>query len=223
MGGDKTNSFEGVNAEQGASGEIAYKLGGAFRQTIGEDAYPELDQTRGVVYPMTEAGYATLYNDETAGTLSDNVSVYTGKQNGSFLSLTEQANTIPAQTAVVLKGDEGYFSFIPATSAPAITGENDLLGTAASLETTGSEYVLAMPEGEDVGFYRATGTIPAGKAYLISTSGVKGFIFSDDSATGIVNVDANVNLDGKVYNLAGQRLSKMQKGVNIVKGRKVLR
>ncbi len=222
MGGDQTNSYEGVTEEQAATGEICYKLGDAFFQTIGEDTYPELDNTHGTVYPMTDAGYATIYNDETAGTLSGNVTVFTGKQNGSFLTLTEQANTIPAQTAVVLKGAEGYFSFTPAASAPAITGENDLLGTAAPLETTGNEYVLAMPEGEEVGFFKATGTIPAGKAYLTSTSGVKGFIFSDDTATGIVSVDANVNLNGRVYNLAGQRLQKMQKGVNIVGGKKIV-
>ena len=222
MGGDQTNSYEGVTEEQAATGEICYKLGDAFFQTIGEDTYPELDNTHGTVYPMTDAGYATIYNDETAGTLSSNVTVFTGKQNGSFLTLTEQANTIPAQTAVVLKGAEGYFSFTPATSAPAITGENDLLGTAAPFETTGNEYVLAMPEGEEVGFFKATGTIPAGKAYLASTSGVKGFIFSDDTATGIVSLDANVNLNGKVYNLAGQRLQKMQKGVNIVGGKKIV-
>ncbi len=222
MGGDQTNSYEGVTEEQAATGEICYKLGDAFFQTIGEDTYPELDNTHGTVYPMTDAGYATIYNDETAGTLSSNVTVFTGKQNGSFLTLTEQANTIPAQTAVVLKGAEGYFSFTPATSAPAITGENDLLGTAAPFETTGNEYVLAMPEGEEVGFFKATGTIPAGKAYLTSTSGVKGFIFSDDTATGIVSLDANVNLNGKVYNLAGQRLQKMQKGVNIVGGKKIV-
>ena len=222
MGGDQTNSYEGVTEEQAATGEICYKLGDAFFQTIGEDTYPELDNTHGTVYPMTDAGYATIYNDETAGTLSSNVTVFTGKQNGSFLTLTEQANTIPAQTAVVLKGAEGYFSFTPATSAPAITGENDLLGTVAPFETTGNEYVLAMPEGEEVGFFKATGTIPAGKAYLTSTSGVKGFIFSDDTATGIVSLDANVNLNGKVYNLAGQRLQKMQKGVNIVGGKKIV-
>ncbi len=41
---------------------------------------------------MTDAGYATIYNDETAGTLSSNVTVYTGKKNGSYLTLTEQDN-----------------------------------------------------------------------------------------------------------------------------------
>ena len=223
MDGTQENSYEGVTAEQAATGEICYKLGDAFFQTIGWDTYPELDDTHGKVYPMTASGYATLYNDVTAGTLSDNVTVYTGKKNGTFLSLKKQTNTIPAQTAVVLKGAENYYSFTPAASAPAITGENDLLGTAAPLETTGSEYVLAMPEGEEAGFYLATGTIPAGKAYLTSTSGVKGFIFNEDTSTGIDNINTNLNHNDKIYNLAGQRLQKAQKGVNIINGKKTLK
>jgi len=223
MGGDQTNSYEGVTAEQAATGEIAYKLGDAFYQTIGEDAYPELDSTHGTVFAMTEAGYASLYNDATAGTLSDNVTVYTGKKNGEYLTLTEQSNTIPAQTAVVLKGAEGYYSFTPASSAPAITGENDLLGTAAPLTATGAEYVLAKPEGKEVGFYLAKEgtTIAAGKAYFQSASGVKAFYFADD-ATGIENLNNQNTLNTPIYNLAGQRLQKMQKGINIVGGKKVL-
>jgi len=228
MGGDQQNSFEGVTATQAATGEIAYKLGDAFYQTIGEDTYPELDNTHGVVFAMDESGYATLYNDETAGTLSSNVAVYTGKKNGAYLTLTEQDNTIPAQTAVVLKGDENYYSFTPAASAPAITGENDLLGTVVALTATGSEYVLANVGGV-AGLYQAlTGTaIPAGKAYVIyeGSSEVKGFAFNfDDGATAIQIIENGRQTAGSaIYNLAGQRLQKAQKGVNIVGGKKVLK
>ncbi len=228
MGGDQQNSYENVTATQAATGEIAYKLGDAFFQTIGTDAYPELDNTHGVVFAMDDAGYATLYNDETAGTLSSNVAVYTGKKNGAYLTLTKQDNTIPAQTAVVLKGDENYYSFTPAASAPAITGENDLLGTAVALTATGSEYVLANVGGV-AGLYQAlTGTaIPAGKAYVIyeGSSEVKGFAFNfNDGATAIQIIENGRQTAGSaIYNLAGQRLQKAQKGVNIVGGKKVLK
>ena len=82
-------------------------------------------------------------------------------------------------------------------------------------------YILA--NGADgVGFYKAEGTIPAGKAYFQSTSGVKAFFFDGDDATGISNVDANLNANDAIYNIAGQRVQKMQKGINIINGKKVL-
>lgn len=49
---------------------------------------------------------------------------------------------------------------------------------------------------------------------------VKGFIFDDD-ATGIDNVNANLN--EAIFNLAGQRLKKAQKGINIINGKKILK
>ena len=224
MGGDQQNSYEGVTAAQAATGEIAYKLGGAFFQTIGQDVYPELDSTHGTVFAMTEAGYASLYNEATAGTLSDNVTVYTGKKNGEYLTLTEQSNTIPAQTAVVLKGAEGYYSFTPSSAAAAITGVNDLLGTAVPLTATGSEYVLAN-EGGVAGFYPvfAGSVIPAGKAYLTDASGVKGFTFNEEGATAIMGINGQLVNSQAIYNVAGQRLQKVQKGINIINNKKVLK
>ena len=44
----------------------------------------------------------------------------------------------------------------------------------------------------------------------------------DDDATGISTVETFTE-EGAIFNLAGQRLQKMQKGINIVNGKKVLR
>ena len=78
---------------------------------------------------------------------------------------------------------------------------------------------------ETVGFYRAEegSAIPEGKAYLVSASGVKGFVLSEGGATGIINLNDNLNLNEPIYNLSGQRLQKMQKGINIVGNKKVLK
>ncbi|MBO7471348.1 MAG: hypothetical protein J6T78_05725, partial [Bacteroidaceae bacterium] len=98
---------------------------------------------------------------------------------------------------------------------------NDLKGTLEPLEPDG-KYILAKPEGEEIGFYQATtGKIAAGKAYLEVASDVKGFLFNVDDATGIANVEKAAE-NGPIFNLAGQRLSKVQKGINIVNGKKVL-
>ena len=97
---------------------------------------------------------------------------------------------------------------------------NVLKGAAEDIDATG-RYILAKPENAEVGFYKANGTIKAGKVYIESESGVKAFYFTGDDATGIANVEKAVE-NNVIYNLAGQRISKMQKGINIVNGKKVL-
>ena len=106
--------------------------------------------------------------------------------------------------------------------------ENDLKGTAEEIEAAGN-YVLAQPEGKPVGFYLAeTGKIKAGKAYLEGNSNtgplVKAFYFNEEAETAIENVNANVNVnEGVVYDLNGRRVSKAQKGIYIINGKKVLK
>ena len=59
---------------------------------------------------------------------------------------------------------------------------------------------------------------PQGNDLLFSAIGI-----SDDTPTGISGVSSNVtNSDGKIYNLNGQRLTKAQKGLYIINGKKVL-
>ena len=221
MGGTMENSYEGVTAEQAATGELCYKLGDAFRQTIGTDAYPELSETSLPVSYVGEFGYATLYDATTGYTLGGDVKAYVATLNKTWLDLTEIEN-VPAATPVVLKGT--YFNK-QEKDLPAINIANDLKGTEAATEADGSMYILAQPEGEEVGFYLATGTIPAGKAYIQSASGVKAFYFDGDNATGINEVNGQRSMvNGQsIYNLAGQRLQKMQRGINIIGNKKILK
>ncbi len=209
-----------VTAEQVANGELCALLGDGWYQNIGEDAYPVFDPTHGRVKEITEVGYATMYLPEAVA-IPAGVEAFTGVVEDTWLKLNAVADAVPASEPVVLKGAPGFYSFIPVESAPAISGTNDLLGTTEPLATTGSEYILYKPEGEEVGFYLATGTIPAGRAYLASTSGVKAFYFDESGSTGISNIDANLNDNINIYNIAGQRLQKMQKGINIVNGKKI--
>ena len=83
---------------------------------------------------------------------------------------------------------------------------------------------------EKVGFYpvgtsESPVTIPAGKAYLVDTGGsVKGFTFVfDEDATAVEMVNGQSSMvNGPIYNLAGQRLNKAQKGINIIGGKKIV-
>jgi hypothetical protein len=174
----------------------------------------------------------------------------TNPNNGiQHLALNEVGSIIPAQTAVVLNGAEGIYEFAISVPVPdgalgvyddevdgnealvkgwaAPFADNVLKGTADDIEAAG-KYILAQPAGEPVCFYLAeSGIIKAGKAYLEVPEGtdVKAFYFSfgDEDPTGISTIDnAQLTIDSKIYNLAGQRVSKMQKGINIVNGKKVL-
>ncbi len=200
-----------------ASGELAYKLIDGFYQTIGTDAYPTTEFTKPSVSYVGDAGYATMYDTTTGYTLNGDVKAYAAVLSGTRLALTEVEN-VPESTPVVLKGT--YYNKL-AADLPAINVANDLKGTDGDTAADGTMYILA--NGADgVGFYKAEGDIPAGKAYFQSTSGVKAFFFDGDDATGISNVDANLNANDAIYNIAGQRVQKMQKGINIINGKKVL-
>ena len=204
-----------------ASGELCFKLGNEWHQLLGTDTYPMPFSTKPNVSYVGEAGYATLYDTTTGYELNGDVKAHVAVLNQTWLELSEIEN-VPAGTPVILKGT--YYNKLSA-DLPAINVANDLKGTDADTAADGTMYILAKPEGaEKVGFYKAEGTIPAGKAYFQSASGVKAFYFDGDDATGISDLNGQWSMvnGGSVYNLAGQRLGKMQKGINIVGGKKVL-
>jgi len=178
------------------------------------------------IVSINEARYAT-YVPKHDVIFPDGVEAYIGTINKKYVSLTA-VKSAPKDTPVILK-NTGRYTLIPVTEETFddVTG-NDLSASDKDVEATGSQYILAKPEGEEVGFYKATGTIPAGKAYLVSSETgplVKAFYFVGDGETAIGSIQ-NSNFEiqnGEVYNLAGQKLSKMQKGINIVGGKKILK
>ena len=164
-----------------------------------------------------------------------------------FLTLNPLIGTIPEATPVILKASADTYVFwvgeepepdgdglkildIEVDGSQALVKEpvmdNDLIGTFKPVPADG-KYLLGIPEGEEIGFWPGTPgtTLTAGKAYLEleEGSGIKGFIFNfDDNGTGIKAIDS-VTIGNAIYNVAGQRLNKMQKGINIVNGKKVLK
>ncbi|MBR6140701.1 MAG: hypothetical protein IKQ37_02905 [Bacteroidaceae bacterium] len=136
--------------------------------------------------------------------------------------------TIP-DGALGLYGDEVDGSEALVKSFVEPIENNILTGAAEDIEAIG-KYVLAQPEGMDVCFYQAeSGIIKAGKAYLELADypyEVKAFyfLFPGEDPTGINAIEnAQLTVDGVIYNIAGQRIQKMQKGINIVNGKKVLK
>ena len=121
---------------------------------------------------------------------------------------------------------EQVFEGVKVKAAPEAKAEGrnfDFVGTYAPMTVAAGDYFI----GNDA-LYKSTGTtnINAFRAYLkdkTTASGVKLFIDGEEIATGILTIDnGQLTIDNAIYNLAGQRLQKMQKGINIVNGKKVL-
>ena len=188
-------------------------------------------------------GYSTLYYGDRNLVVPDDVEAYTYKVTNKLeVSKTYEAgDVIPAGTAVVLKAANGSYTFEATTETGEGDEDNALKGSDEAATTTGGTYyyALSLNSSDDlssVGFYwMTTGgaafTCGAHKAYLaldntfaeLASGGVKGFVaLPDDDATAISTVESFTE-EGAIYNVAGQRLQKMQKGINIVNGKKVLK
>ncbi len=219
---NKANAAANVNANlrnNGTYGFACYATatGGAL------SLYKKVGPSQ--IVTVTSAGYATLVAESDLE-IPAGVEVFTVEIRGEWAHLEPVTAGIPVGAAVVVKAEAGKYVFNYATSSiPEIT-DNDLIAAIEDFTANGSQYVLAKPAEGEVGFYKAKegSTIAAGKAYLQSNTGsqVKAFYFTEDDATGIEDLNTLNNQNTPIYNLAGQRISKMQKGINIMNGKKVL-
>ena len=147
--------------------------------------------------------------------------------NGDYVHLEPIVNAIPAGEAVVVKAAANTYEFTYAVEYAEKVSGNELKAAVADVVADGTQYVLA-DGAEGIGFYqvKAGSTIVAGKGYLeiSAANGVKGFYgFESGDATGISDIDANIDANAVIYNLSGQRIQKTQKGINIVNGKKLLK
>ena len=175
---------------------------------------------------VTDAGYATFVAEKNLEIPTDvQVKVFAVTVEGSYASLQPIVGNIPAGEAVLVKASAGDYNFLSAQTADPISG-NNLVAATTDVTADGTQYVLANG-ASGIGFYQATSgsTIPAGKAYLVVTAaGVKPFYGFEDDATGIEMVNGQSSMvNDPIFNLAGQRLQKMQRGINIIGGKKVLK
>lgn len=180
------------------------------------------------------ANYITYSNGEKCK-VSGATAYKVSANNTTYVTLTEMdASTIwPASEGMILKGNNGDEVTISAVASDATAttiGTNYLVGTgnsAVNVTATDYTYVFANDATNGVGFYKASGngTLAAHKAYLDlsrSSFNAREFLgFNFDEATGINEVNATSN-NGVIYNLQGVRQNQLQKGINIVNGKKVL-
>ena len=178
---------------------------------------------------ITAAGWATYVTARSVDfSKTSDVKAYTVAYSATDDAITlTPVTAVPGNTAVVLKGNQGDYTFTTTTDKAAVS-KNDLkfYTKATSVAKAKTVYILANNNGT-VGFCPATvgSTVPAYKGYLSISGGTsaKNFFALDGTATGINSIAADkANGRDVRFNLAGQRVDKNYKGVVIVNGKKQL-
>lgn len=157
--------------------------------------------------------------------------VYTATDiSGASIVMSDELSSIPANTPVLIKAttdvDVTLQGYGTATAVSYIEGL--LTGVYTSTGVPTNSYVL-QTLNEKQAFYLVSSedpiSAPAYRAYLtVPDAGVKAFYFDFNDATAISETLAPTGRagEGPIFNLAGQKMSKLQKGVNIVNGKKIL-
>lgn len=193
---------------------------------------------------VSAVGYASFYTPVEV-TLPDGIAAYaiekgkiTQDNEDGTVKLSDPITVIPANTGVILyaNGEEDFELAITNTKAQALEG-NLLSGASAKTLVEGDAYVLANKD-RGIGLYPvaltrdesgATGDTHflngANKAYLpksaITTSNVRSLIFRFGD-TGVEDMQA-VPQHTLIYDLMGRPVERMEKGIYIVNGRKVVK
>ena len=226
-----------INVQNGAGGTPVYNTGtGGW--TI-HYVY-EVAEVASFKANISSAGYATFYAPREVA-IPENVNAYyIAAVSSESATLTQIENVIPANTAVILEGAEGEYTFsVSETDAAAVNG-NLLKGTAINTNIIGQAYVLGVVEGE-TGLYKtqmrnvalSSGSVSvflnnAGKAYLPASAvpavaqGAASFSFRfEGGTTGISEV--KTENEKAIYDLTGRRVEAItEAGIYIVNGKKVL-
>ena len=180
---------------------------------------------------VSSVGYATLYLDFNAE-IPEDVKAYVAKEVvDNRLKMERVEGVLPANTGVIIRAEEGTYTFVESNETPAEIGENLLVGsvvnTMITAEDNTSYYILAATD-DNVGMYPVelvdgAFVCKANKAYLPISSAHARIYFDFGTETGILETEnGNVKTEN-CYDLSGRRVQNAQKGIFIVNGKKVVK
>ncbi|MBR6417713.1 MAG: dockerin type I repeat-containing protein [Bacteroidales bacterium] len=142
----------------------------------------------------------------------------------------KSTSTISANDPVLIQGD-GSIEIsatnvaVVATDGTALTN-GVLCGTYKNILAPIGCYVLQKQNGVMRFCHVEDGqpVVGAFRAYLnVPESNVQIYTFDEDDATSIASLPEDTEESVTVYNIAGQHISKVQKGINIINGKKILK
>ena len=190
---------------------------------------------------ITATGYTTFSCNSALdlSTISEGATAYVATEVADGLvKLQKTTAKVPAGTGLFIKGTANETYTIDMTSDATEEPASNLLvgapnGTTVEKATDGYNYVFGWTEVSNPGFYLInsnSATLPAGKAYLHTTSELDapagsrlGIIFDDGEVTSIESVSGKLSdMSGDFFDLQGRKVANPTKGLYIVNGKKVV-
>ncbi|MBR5892158.1 MAG: leucine-rich repeat domain-containing protein [Bacteroidaceae bacterium] len=240
------NVFKGVD-KNACTLYVPYGAKETYAATDGWNEYTNIVEIKGYDLTVSAANYATLYLDYNA-TIPEGVEVYTASTvDGNRLMMQEVTGILPANTGVIVRAEQGTYTFEQTFEKVDAIESNLLRGSVEDVYITPAKdakyYVLAMKDGV-VGMYEdalSGGTFKnnAHKAYLVlgeKNLGIydeevdtedpgmqlsNSYYFDFGGTTAIDPVVTEVN-DNIYYDLSGRRVENPVQGIYIVNGKKRL-
>lgn len=178
---------------------------------------------------ISAARYATIYAP-VALTIPEGVEAYAADFTDGKVMLTPVEATIPANTGVVLEGNDGTYDFAITTSDANVNSALSGNKATANVADDATAYILSKGT-QGVGFYKLNSTertIQGGRAFYTVPASTEetaaiAFIFGGE-VTGINNAVSNdAQSNAPIYDLTGRKVAKAVKGgLYIQNGRKFI-
>ena len=197
-----------------------------------------LFEEAGLEITIGTTGYATFYDEVDRVIPTDVTAYYCEESVSGYLKPVEiTTGVIPAYVGVVLEGTPGNYVLNEGDGTAEYIDESCLDGTTEDFgtqelidmyelyyEVTPTIYVFSKKD-DVLGFYKYVGTtLGAHKAFYMTVpeAGVNGFILDFEGTEGINSVISATNLKAG-YDIQGRRINKIQKGINILNGKKIIK
>lgn len=189
--------------------------------------------------------YST-YSNASAWVVPKDLTVAEIGIENNTLNVKEYAegDIVPANTGVMVSASAGgdYTVNLCTVVGTSVLGDANRLRTSgpsgitadamASNDANCLYYRLTMHKGTQIGFWwgaenGAAFPLAANKAYLAvpqtATSAKMGMWFGSEGDPTAIDATGSKPAEAAIYNLHGQHISHLQKGVNIVEGKKIIR
>lgn len=184
--------------------------------------------------------YTTFYSGLEAYTLPEGVKAYTAEVDGEDIVLTRIEGPLTSSGQVILPQGEAVLLYSnelqdgnwtmeiadPSSASPSTS--NQFEGVDVATEQEAANYYMLSYGQYNLGFYKMGESmmLSANKAFIVQSPSTPAkamrMVFADD-VDGIESISSDsANPPIGIYSVSGVRLNNLQKGINIVNGKKIV-